>query len=411
MVENTSVPEREAVRAVARYRAAQGAVEDTREELATRVAAWVKAGATQRAVASRLGISHPTVGALLDRAGHIRHTSAPSAPQTNVDTTIDRTRDADGAEHIKRPVPMLRLADLDDYLPAFGDVREAYVAFSSLDVLLESGLHPAAFAYSSLVEPPTMLLRNDRGEAIGVQDCNAGYNGTGPGNAEQVLRELGWPEDVAEQVYQYRFMHLSRERVERTELNPLSIAGPGRLRLIDGKPTVVVDAGTMRLAAPIGPLQSGEQDDPWRERNGESHRLEDWITTLLNREPRLPWADGERVARCYLDREVAEAHGLRVPTAFGASEVLSVIVEQGEAQLWFPAVFPLDWTEYISKEAYRLLAAAGLYPDESTAAHPHAWLRRLLAGRRRRPPYIDLSPSGASSLNRQPAPLSEDDWG
>jgi hypothetical protein len=81
---------------------------------------------------------------------------------------------------------------------------------------------------------------------------------------------------------------------------------------------------------------------------------------------------------------------------------VTVILEQGDTQLWCQTSVPLDWTEFLSQETYDLLGRADLYPESLRDMEPHTWFQKLLARRAQRPPYVDISQDGASHLRREP---------
>lgn len=353
--------ESEVVSAHARHLVAQAEAGLARAQLDRSVATWVEAGASKREVASRIGVSHPHVTTMVERAR-----SLPADHDVS-----------------KRLIRILEPHQLQEHLQVFGEVAEALIAFNDGDILVESGKHPAAFAHGTRTEVPMMLLLNARGDALGVKQCNAGYGGTGPSNSVRVLTDLCWTEWEAKLVLRHRFVHLKRGQEPRAEER--SITGvSGGIRMVDGNPTVLIGH---QLGSRV------------------SQAVTDWIE-VFDRSPRLPWADGPRVARCYLNPEAAEVAGLRRRSSWGwGDEFMSVIVEQGETQLWCAAFVNYDWTTHMSEEAYEILDAANLYPGDLRDSEPHSWVQRLLARHRTRPSFVDVSPSGDRTLLREPGQI------
>lgn len=347
--------ERVAVKAHARWLACVRDEQVAKRVLQAAVADWHGAGVSQRGIGHRLGLSHPTVAGMIER-------SAESPPSQE---PLER-----------RPVPVVFPGELDDYLPAFGELASIWLAFEEADILIELGRHPVAFAYGSSVEIPRMVLVNSAGEALGVDDCVPGYGGTGPHNAFDVLLKLGLAETEARAVFQHRFLHYDlvngNHRLELAPRHDLYVRG---LRLIDGFPVVVVE-----------------------DEEGVAHN---WISHVLDREPRLSWADGERVARVYLDYEAAALAGLRALTPLD-HRIRTLIIEQGELQLWIPAYLPREWTQFVSDEAAEILETAGLSPEISA----RTWVQKILAHTSRRHAlFADISRDGQGHLARDPQPL------
>lgn len=65
-----------------------------------------------------------------------------------------------------------------------------------------------------------------------------------------------------------------------------------------------------------------------------SHPVLDWARDVLHASPPLRWAQGKRVARCYRTFAAVEDAGLRGGSHFGDSGPVTVIIEQGQLQLW-----------------------------------------------------------------------------
>lgn len=366
------------VAAAARWRAAQASERTTRAHLAQRVAAWQEAGATQRAIARRIGLRHPYIRRLIEEAPE-----PPTDPGRQLVPTLTATQ------------------FLNSYAEAFGEVAEVLVSFNDGDTLLESGRHPEAFASEgSHLSVPNLLLINADGDMVGIEDCNCGYGGTGPSNTVWFLRQLDWPAEQHDLVFRCRFLRLRRDEVLRQEPQPVSYIDY-RMMEFDGDDdgiNVLVDR----------PSRRWRFDASIRDENGEGNLAGDWIRAVFNAKPRFPWADGPRVARCYLSYDAIRdaglsrsSHGLRGP------ENVTVILEQGDTQLWCQTSLPLDWTEYLSDDTYQLLEEFDVYPAQLRDAEPRTWFQKMMARRAARPPFVDISKEGNLSLRREPKGLSE----
>ncbi|WP_152626623.1 hypothetical protein [Streptacidiphilus carbonis] len=324
---------------------------------------------SRREIARRLGVTHPSVRAMVDRAA-AAPAPAPGRPG---------------------PIPVMSAWRAQQYVEAgaLGDLAGARVAISPLDILLESGLHPAAFADGTQINPPTMLLHGSTGETIGVDNCNAGYGGTGPSASRELLMKLGWTKADAAAVHAYRYVELGIGRgVVRAEAE--SIHHCGTMEYTHGVLTARLRPGPWRNYGPDG-----------RQLREDIMGLRAWITEVLDQPDRYPWAAGERVARVYLSRDTAAAR--REPlgsfTPGQLQSPYSVVIEQGELQIWCAAYYATDWTELLSQEQTEVLSIAGLIPADMPTP---GLLDRFLPRRRERPAYIEVSATGAATLQHEP---------
>ncbi|MGW9436751.1 hypothetical protein [Streptomyces sp. NPDC055607] len=326
-----------------------------------------RAEASRRTVARELGVTHPVITSMIERAGRDPYPVDPT-----------------------RLVPVFSAYEAAQYVKsgAFGQVTGATVAFTETDILLESGRHPKAFADGTRIAAPNMLLRNGEGELLGVEECLAGYGGTGPSNSVRLLEELGWDKEIARQVMHYRFIEFDKEQgVVRTSEESLHHCG-GSLEYTGGHLVARLRHG--RPWAPVGRTTPA----------GDPLGLRTWVSEILNQPEAYPWVAGPRVARVYLNRDTATGLQDRIRYRPGVRNTpFSVVIEQGELQLWCSAIYPSDWAELLSKEQLDVLAAVDMYPAD---VEPRSWLDRFLPRRRERPDYIDISADGTSGLQREP---------
>ncbi|WP_371666329.1 hypothetical protein OG306_40435 (plasmid) [Streptomyces sp. NBC_01241] len=326
-----------------------------------------KAEASRRTLARELGVTHPVIKSMIERAGRDAYPVDPT-----------------------RLIPVLSASEAARYVKsgAFGHVTGATAAFTETDILLESGRHPKAFADGTRIAAPNMLLRNAEGELLGVEECLAGYGGTGPSNSFRLLQELGWREEVAREVLHYRFIEFDIEQgVVRTSEESLHHCG-GSLEYTDGHLVARLRRG--RPWTPVG--RTAPVGDPLG--------LRTWVDEILTKPETYPWVAGPRVARVYLNRDTATGLQDRIRYRPGVrNSPFSVVIEQGELQLWCSAIYPSDWAELLSKEQLDVLAAVDMYPAD---VEPRGWLDKFLPRRRERPDYIDISADGTSVLQHEP---------
>ncbi|MFD8666575.1 hypothetical protein ACFV1U_14380 [Streptomyces microflavus] len=310
---------------------------------------------SRRAIGRQLGVTHPAVNAMVERA---------------------RTRSR-GPAALAPLVPVLGADEAREYVQsgALGDIARVLVAMYPGDILLESGLDPSAFANGTDIDVPNMLIQSADGAAIGVEDCLAGYGGTGPSNTVRLLEELGFPVDLAREVFDYRFVELAPDRVLRSG-DAVHQVGGGLELSSDGQ-YFIARVRSQRTYLPGGDLIA-------------AHTVAAWCSEVMDEPERYPWAAGERRARVYLDRNAAASLNNDDPHRI-ASNRYSVVIEQGRLQLWVSAYFPYNFADLLSTEQLHALDAAGMRPE---GIEPRTWLDRFLPRRRERPPFILISEDG-----------------
>lgn len=336
-------------------------------DLAETVRALVDRGVSQREVAAMLGVSSVTVHRFMD----------PDAARTDP----------------ARIVPVIQLAALGEVLEAFGPVKRLLVAFHEEDAILATKLSPGEFAVGGRVYLPHALLTNARGDWLGVQDCLCGYGGTGPHNTLSLLAALELdPEPLKPTIFANRFvdLDLSSSEVGISASDPISHIDLRGALVIDG--VVIAGLGRRNRDTYLEPPPA--EPDAHR-RNGEGNTLSDWRQKILDRDPVLPWAKGPRSARCYLSYEAIRRADLEHVDQWETWRP-TVVVEQGDLQLWCPAGLATHWSELLSPDAVRILEQLALVPPALGLAER---LRRLAPGATR-PDYVDLG-----ELRRDPADL------
>ncbi|MFF8618623.1 hypothetical protein [Streptomyces sp. NPDC015350] len=312
--------------------------------------------ASRRAIGRQLGVTHTAVKGMAERA-HTRSQQGPVAA-----TPL---------------VPVLGADEAREYVEsgALGDIARVLVAMFPGNILLESGLDPSAFANGTDIDVPHMLIQGTDGAAIGVEDCLAGYGGTGPSNTVRLLKELGFPVDVAREVCDYRFVELAPYRVVRAADAVHEIGGA--LELSSDGQHFISRVYSQRTYLPDGDVTA-------------AGTVAAWCREVMDDPERYPWAAGERRARVYLDRDAAvslNSGDLHRTT----SNQYSVVIEQGRLQLWVAAYFPYNFADLLSTEQLHALDAASMRPE---GIEPRTWLDRFLPRRRERPPFILISEDG-----------------
>lgn len=298
-----------------------------------------------RSIGRELGVTHRAVTGMVDRA-------RTRAPHPTADAPL---------------IPVLTAEQARAYVEsgALGNLSRVHVAFNPNDIVLESGLDPSAFPDLGDRDAPNMLLFGDDGAVVGVEECLAGYGGTGPSNTVRLLRELGFPEQLREEVFHSRYLELTPTDVLRASPESVHRAGGGLGLSADGQHLVVrVPGGSATVA--------------------------DWTAEVLAEPAKYPWAAGTRRARVYLDRDASAP--LQEPyRAWRGTSSYSVIIEQGRLQLWVAAVYPFRFSDLLSTEQLQILDSADMRPAD---IEPRTWLDRLIPNRRDRPLFITISEDG-----------------
>ncbi|MFD8146086.1 hypothetical protein [Streptomyces sp. NPDC059708] len=298
-----------------------------------------------RAIGRELGVTHRAVTGMVERARTRTPHQAADAPL----------------------IPVLAAEEARAYVEsgALGELIRVQVAFNPADIILESGLDPSVYPDLGHHDVPNMLIHGDDG-VIGVEECLSGYGGTGPSNTVRLLKELGFPEDIRREVYPHRYIELTPSGVIRASKESLHSVGGGLAPSPDGRHFIV------------------------RVREDMPRAVADWTTEVLAEPDKYPWAAGPRRARVYLDR--AAAAPLQEPyQIWRGNHTFTIVIEQGQLQLWVAAYPPFRFNDILSREQLLVLEAADLRPAD---VEPRTWLDRFIPARRERPPYLVISEDG-----------------
>lgn len=370
------IAEREAIEAATRWKVVADQEQAALSFFAVKARKWREAGASPREIGAATGVSPTEVESLIENQPAVQST--------------DLTR---------VPVPVVTMSQFFDfYQDLFGEVYEVTIAFNSSDILFESGRHPEVFAQGNgSIYVPTLMMRNARGDLITIRDCNCGYSGTGPSNSADLLRKLDWADDEVKLVFYHRFVQLRRDGDHIAERYPRTDVSVGEIQLDPS-------GGINIVPAPVSAFElrlARANDDP----DPRLAPFTGWIGQLFDRAPRMSWADGHRVARCYLTHDAIDAANMRSNTGMMHSyrpDYISVIIEQGGTQLWCQTSIPYDSHAILSQETYHLLDMAGLYPKDLHDSEPSSRIQKLLARRPKKLPYYDICTDGTHALNRVP---------
>jgi hypothetical protein len=325
---------------------------------------------SRRDIARQIGVTHPAIKGMVERAKELGPATGPE------------------------PALVMSPWNATQYIEtgAFGTVARALVANNEADIVLECGAHPAVWAEGTRLNTPSLVLVSTTGELLGVTNCNAGYGGSGPSASHDLLRRLGWDETAAATVFSHQFVELSLEDgVLRTTEESLHGGVGGGLESIGGALIARLRTPT---ANPLNPQPVNRQDPI---------NLLPWVKEVLDQPERYPWAAGERVARVYLDREASTGLQDQSPYTTRGRSVVSIVIEQGDLQLWCPAHHSTDWTQAFSSEQLQVLANADLDPADLMEAKG-GLLSRLMP-RPQRPAYVEISRTGSTTLAHEPVGL------
>lgn len=342
---------------------------------------------------------------------------------THVANLIDAAKNSEPPAEQQTAVPIFDNVLAGEYVIARGaKIVRSISAFNPSDVLHQSGLDPRLFAEpDGRINMPAMIWQLDSSNWIGVSAATVGYGGTGCSYSHQALIRAGIPEETATEIVKWRFC----DAVNIDEPNSWI-----KQKIWPIHPRGIPRVSSDRMIVNFGEgLQGIRRYSPGRRTSELSvdetgfypsdtglSTLEAWIEFLDNVDQLPPWAQGPRVARVFLNREIAQNQGFVVlsgsTTLYRAPRSSPVVViEQGFVQLWGHFYQPLDRTQLLPDEAYTALNCANVYPleiAERDARSSRPWGRftsRLLGPDKSLPGWIDVSISGKEKLAYTPSSI------
>lgn len=353
---------------------------------------------SKSAIARLLGFSHTHVGTLIERARAV--------PEPVASTRI----------------PVMKNTIAGEYVSSTGArIVRSVSAFSPSDALAQSGLDPRLFATDGRqsIHVPNMLWKLDTGEWIGVEQVNVGYGGTGPGLAHDALTRAGVDDATASAIVRWRFCDAAdiddpdswtTRRVWPVHARSVPLILDDRMIVLFG------DRLTMPRYGGDGPKQRDQDIDETGILPSEHQEspLQGWLRFLDEVDDLPTWAQGTRVARVFRNDEAAAADGFTITSGLwstlrGQTIHPSVVIEQGNVQLWGTFYRPHDTTQYLPEEAYEVLAMASVYPAELAARDERAarpWGRFVSTFFNIRdglPDIIDISTDAKTELSYVPS--------
>jgi hypothetical protein len=123
--------------------------------------------------------------------------------------------------------------------------------------------------------------------------------------------------------------------------------------------------------------------------------LREWIE-FLDQATLPEWMRGPRRVRAWLDVEAADeaGYGTRTVSHSEARHGISVVVEQGQLQLWLDVPISQDPTMQYSPEMRQVIELLGFYGDMAHARAEESrskFVRWLRSQGIQRPPHVDHS--------------------
>jgi hypothetical protein len=293
------------------------------------------------------------------------------------------------------------LAELKAALATFGQPTELLVAFGAEDLVFKASLNPAQFAGNGMIWLSNCLLANADSQWLSVEGPNCGYLGEGPNKTIELLKHLG-VERCADDVLQNRYVRfdLSSGSVVERSSDPISRLSIDGQEIVNGVTIVRLHPeNNFRGDDWLEPGESTPFNAYLARRNGGGNTLKHWCVEVLNAPDRPVWAAGTPRARCYLSYEAVHAAGLRARPRWQWMSVPTLVIEQGDLQLWCDAGVAHDRRALLSRQTERALELVGLpIPHENRR-------QRLLRRARGAPQYIDLDEDGGG-LRHNPAALA-----
>lgn len=252
-------------------------------------------------------------------------------------------------------------------------------------------------------ELPHVFWLLDTGEWVGVTNATVGYGGTGCGYTEQALIAAGTDPQAAHDIVSWRFC------------DARDITDPGTWTTSDRWPVTRLTAPTVTngyLIARFGPALR-HLETSWRRSEAtvdstgfypsasEQTAADAWIALLDS--PDCPvWAQGPRRARIFVDSEAAAlqeyiTHGQFHGLLHSPYVCPTVVIEQGDLQLWAHFDRPSEPWRLLSDETYAFLRLAGIETaeledeDERRGSTVSRTVRSLLRTDRNLAPYFDVA--------------------
>lgn len=337
---------------------------------------------------------------------------------THVSNLIDAS--AAAPNPASREIPIVRGEDAGMFIHDAGArVVRSVSGFSEADVLEATGVDPRLLSERDSIRPPNMMWLLDTGEWVGIDNVNVGYGGGGPRAAKTALLGAGISESIAEEIVYSRFcdtndaLNGSIDGWTRSDRWPVYSRGIP-LRSDDRMIVMFGDGLYTRHDSLLDVRGRPEVDENgfYPSATGIS-RLDAWLA-FLDDTAQLPhWAQGVRVARVFRnDAAASEAGFVAAPFSPGRSSQAvhpSVVIEQGDVQLW--GVFPREGASaaYLPEKAWEVLAKASVYPDDLRRInqqwqHPFLkFVKSLGWASDKLPDMIDISASGQDALDYVPS--------
>lgn len=256
--------------------------------------------------------------------------------------------------------------------------------FDDSDTALRSNLFPGVFAVGDNLNPPNILWQLDTGEWVGVSTVSVGYGGEGPRLAQAALVAAGVSRDTADEISQHRFcdaVNIDEPRTWETSTQ-WPVEGRSWPQIVDGR--IVIPWGSSVPGA--GLLRTPHRHAPDPDPSGfypSTHATPGWQQWLafLDSDAVPIWAQGRRTAILFFADEQAQEHGYVMEgraQGRGYYASPSVVIEQGQIQLWAFLPRPTTPGRLLDEDALMALSRAGF----DTTAVERAETRRssLLAG-------------------------------
>lgn len=353
---------------------------------------------SKSAIGRLLGFSHTHVGTLIERARAV--------PESVVNDRI----------------PVMENTIAGEYVSSIGaHVVRSISGFTPSDVLAQSGLDPRLFAEENRqsIHIPNMLWQLDTGDWIGIEDVSVGYGGTGPRLARDALVRAGVAESTASQIPRWRFC--DAVDVDNPDSWLTSVRWP-----VHGRSTpLILDDRMIVLFGDRFNMLRYDWEEPKR-RGSEIDEtgimpsdhpdtpLQSWLRFLDDADELPAWAQGSRVARVFRNDDAAAADGFTITSGLwgalrGQTIHPSIVIEQGNVQLWGAFYRPHDTTQYLPEEAYEALAMASVYPaplaarDERAARPWGRFVSTFFNIRDGLPDIIDISADATTELSYAPS--------
>ncbi|PHD71669.1 hypothetical protein COF64_22715 [Bacillus sp. AFS043905] len=114
----------------------------------------------------------------------------------------------------------------DDYKIDFLDPSYILITRNREDAIERGYFQPSEYEYAdgtNSVDAPTFIIKNQWGKELWLDGCNCGYGGQGPRGSERILKDIGLPAQIINQVFYRHIFELERNEEGTMNLSEMAV--------------------------------------------------------------------------------------------------------------------------------------------------------------------------------------------